>query len=250
MKQREVTAAGPRWRMAMVLLMIGGTRSLAAQLSPADSAQLVTTTRGLIGAITPGDTVPWARALAPEWFLTDEAGSRLGRAEFLASMHPLPAGQAGTLTFANWHLTGSGPVAVISYDIDERHDYYGQLLYTRFHSTDTYLRRGSRWWQIASQALALPRVVAGEPIADSLARVYSGGYRLTQGITLMIIADDSGLVLARPGRPTQRLRALDATIFVRDSIRGFWVFEREAGGGVSRLVNWRDNNPVVWTRER
>lgn len=236
--------------LPMLLLLLPWAAPARAQLTAADSAHIVATTRALVAAITPGDTAPWARVLAPDWFLTDEAGSRLGRSEFLAGMHPLPAGQAGSLSFLNWHLTGSGPVAVISYDIDEEHQYYGQLLRTRFHATDTWQRRGGRWWQIASQALALPRVVPGERVAEALARAYAGPYRLTPEIRLTVVADDSGLALVRAGRPPQRLRALDATIFVRDSIRGFWVFERDSAGAVDRLVNWRDNNPVTWTRER
>lgn len=241
-----------RWSLLLqVLLLLGGTAGgVGAQVSAADSAHIVTTTQGLIEAITPGDTVPWSRVLAPNWFLTDEAGTHVGRGEFLAGMRPLPPGQSGTLTMANWRLTGAGPVVVITYDVDEEHDYYGQRLITRFHLTDTWVRRGGRWWQIAAQALALPRVVAGIPVADSLARAYAGSYRLTPEIALTIVPDDSGLALVRTGRPPQRLRALDATIFVRDSVRGFWVFERDSTGAVNRLVNWRDNNPVVWTRER
>jgi hypothetical protein len=242
---KNITAA------LLLAAVLGGRASrLGAQVAPADSARIVATTRALVDAITPGDTVPWARALANDWFLTDEAGSRLSRAEFLEGLGPLPAGQSGTLTMANWHLTGSGPVVVITYDIDEEHHYYGQRLQTRFHSTDTWVRRGGRWWQIASQALALPRVVAGVSIADSLARQYAGNYRLTPEIALSIVPDDSGLALVRKGRPAQRLRALDATIFVRDNVRGFWVFERDSTGAVDRLVNWRDNNPVVWERGR
>ncbi len=241
-----------RWSLPLQIILLFGARAagVGAQVSAADSAHIVTTTHALINAITPGDTVPWSRVLAPNWFLTDEAGTHVGRSEFLAGMQPLPAGQSGTLTMANWRLTGAGPVVVITYDVDEAHDYYGQRLQTRFHLTDTWVRRGGRWWQIAAQALALPRIVTWIPVADSLARLYAGSYRLTPEIGLTVVSDDSGLALVRTGRPAQRLRALDAAIFVRDSVRGFWVFERDSTGAVTRLVNWRDNNSVVWARER
>jgi len=42
---------------------------------------------------------------------------------------------------------------------------------------------------------------------------------------------------------------LDDRLFIRHGVRGFWVFERDPAGAVTRLVNWRDNNAVVWHRE-
>ncbi|HEU0300703.1 MAG TPA: hypothetical protein VFR37_14635, partial [Longimicrobium sp.] len=40
----------------------------------------------------------------------------------------------GVLRVADWHVVGTADVAVMSYDIDEEHDYYGQHLRTRFHA--------------------------------------------------------------------------------------------------------------------
>ena len=222
---------------------------LAAQVPARDSARLVTITRELIEAITPGDSTVWARTLAPSWFLSDEEGHHITRGEFLASMHPLPAGQHGSLTVARWALTGDSSAAVISYDVDETHDFYGQRLATRFHVTDTYVRRQGRWWQLASQVTALPTPVAGVAVPASVTEDYVGTYALTPKIRLTIVASDSGLALQQPGRPPQRLYALDSRIFIRHGVRGFWVFERDSSGAVAALVNWRDNNAVTWRRE-
>jgi hypothetical protein len=60
---------------------------------------------------------------------------------------------------------------------------------------------------------------------------------------------DSGLVLVRAGRGPQALYALDDRLFIRHGVRGFWVFERDSTGAVKDLVNWRDNNAVVWRRQ-
>ncbi len=236
--------------LGLVVLLLTRTPTLSAQLTAADSTQLVAITRRLLDAITPGDTVPWASVLAPDWFQTDEEGRHVTRADFLAGMAPLPAGQSGTLTLGRYHLVGNRQMAVVSYDIEEEHHYYDQLLRTRFHTTESYARNRHGWQQVASQVTALPTPVVGLPLADARKAAYTGAYRLTPEIALEIIADDSGLVLQRPGRPGARLRALDDRLFVRNGVRGFWVFEHDTAGHITTLVNWRDNNPVTWVRQR
>ena len=233
----------------LILLALAAQPALA-QVSPADSAYLVTTSQALMNAVTDGDSAVWARQLAPNWILSDEEGNLSGRGEFLAGLHPLPAGQSGKITLSRWQLTGGPGVAVIAYDADEEHHYYGQLLRTRFHITDTYVRSGDQWQQLASQVTALPRPIAGEQPPATLGREYAGTYQLTPEIRMTVVAGDSGLTLGRPGRPAQRLYGLDDRLFIRHGVRGFWVFERDGSGAITTLVNWRDNNPVTWRRIR
>ena len=220
-----------------------------AQVTSRDSAQLVAMAQLLMDAITTGDTAVWARHIVPTWFIADEEGRIIPRKEFLETLKPLPPGQSGTLTVLNPTLVGARDVAVISYDIDEVHHFYDQLLLTRFHATDTYVRRGGRWVQQASHLSATPRPIPGIRVPQELARTYAGTYRLTPDITLSIAPRDSGLVMTTAGRPEQRLHALDDRMFIRHGVRGFWVFQRDSTGMVKRLTNWRDNNAVVWTRE-
>lgn len=195
---------------------------LRAQIPARDSVELVRITRTLVAAITPGDSLPWNRYLAPDWFLTDEEGNRIGRPEFLSDLQPLPVGQHGTLTASSWHLTGSG----------------------------TYVLRQGGWRQLASQVTALPTPIAGVILPTAILSGYPGTYRLTPALTLRVALGDSGLTVQRGDRPPQRLYALDDRLFIRHGVRGFWVFERDSTGAVTSLVHWRDNNPVVWSRER
>jgi len=218
-----------------------------AQVSAADSAWFVATTQSLLDAVTNGDSTTWAAVLAPDWLMSDEEGNRPTRATFLASLHPLASGQHGKLTLADWHLVGDSTLAVFSYDADEWHDYYGQVLRTRFRTSDTWIKRRGRWLQLASSVTALPTQIAGVAISSATAREYAGEYALTPEIRIRVVATDSGLALQSQGHPPQPLRALDDRLFVRDGSRGFWVFEL-TGRSVTRLVNWRDNNPVVWRR--
>jgi hypothetical protein len=232
-----------------VLLLASLAAPAAAQVPAADSTWLVATTQSLLDAVTSGDTAVWAPYLDPAWFQATEEGEIVDRAEFLADLRGLPQGQKGKLTLSRRRLTGNSAVAVLSYDADEWHDFYGQELRTVFHITDTWIRSGGRWRQLASQATALPRPIAGVPVPPRLAREYAGRYALTPDIRLTIAANDSGLVMTRQGGSSQRLHALDNRLFVRHGARGFWLFERDSTGRVTRLVNWRDNNPVAWRRE-
>jgi hypothetical protein len=232
-----------------VFLLASLAAPAAAQVPAADSTWLVATTQSLLDAVTSGDTAVWAPHLAPDWLQATEEGEIVDRAEFLAGLRGLPPGQNGKLTLTRRRLTGSSDVAVLSYDADEWHDFYGQELRTVFHITDTWIRSGRQWRQLASQVTALPRPIAGVPVPPRLAREYAGRYALTSDIRLTIAATDSGLVMARQGGSSQRLHALDDRLFVRHGVRGFWLFERDSTGRVTRLVNWRDNNPVVWRRE-
>lgn len=240
-------------RIAMTTFALAAASAASAsaartQLTAADSAAFVRITQSLLDAITYGDSAVWAPHLAPAWFIVDEEGNRIARNDFLPMLRGLPPGQSGVLRVADWHLVGDGVVAVLSYDIDEEHDYHGQHLRTRFHATDTWVREGGGWRMLASQVTALPTPVAGRPLPRGLLDDYAGTYVLADEITMEIAVADDGLQIVRGSAPPDPLRALTETIFIRDGRRGFYLFERDESGAVVRLVHWRDNNPVVWRR--
>lgn len=234
--------------LAAIALAAATARPSLAQVSPADSAAFVAITQQLMDAITNGDSSVWAPHLSPRWFITDEEGQHVPRTEFLAGLRGLPAGQRGQLKVTRWHLVGGPQVAVLSYDIDEWHDFYGQELRTRFHATDTWVREDGAWKMLASQMTALPTPIPGRRVARRLLVQYEGRYALTPEIVLRVAVRDSGLVLIRSNGTPEPLYALDDRIFIRHGVRGFWVFERNEQGAVTQLVNWRDNNAVVWRR--
>jgi hypothetical protein len=72
-----------------------------------------------------------------------------------AGLHPLPPGQQGKLTLTRRHLTGGPAVAVISYDADEEHHYYGHVLPPRrtwvLGVRARHVRRGHDIGQLAGQ---------------------------------------------------------------------------------------------------
>ena len=226
----------------------GSARPIEAQVTAADSTFFVRVTQQMLDAVTSGDTTVWARYLAPEWVETDEEGRYISRTDQLAAMHPLPAGQHGSLTLDRWKFMAEGGTVVMTYDADEVHDFYGQRLITVFHSTDTWVKRRGRWRQIATQQTALPRPVTGEPTPSAEVAADTGTYVLPPVLRMQVAADDSGLTVARGGAAPQRLYQLTRGIFIRHGMRGFWVFEPGADGRVARLVWWRDNNRVAFDR--
>lgn len=234
--------------LVVAVLILCDAPAICAQVSRGDSAMFVAVTQQLLDAITDGDTAAWARHLSPRWTITDEEGRRIGRTDFVRDLHPLPSGQSGKLRLADWHLVGTPTVTVMSYAADEEHVYYGQRLVTRFRQTDTWAREGKAWRMLASQITALPTPIEGRVIPRRVLDAYAGEFALAPDITLTIAVADSGLYLVRTSRPAERLYAIDERIFVRHGVRGFWLFERDSAGAVSRLVNWRDNNPVIWRR--
>lgn len=216
---------------------------LRAQLTSVDSASVTAVTQRLLDAITNGDSAVWARYLSPRWLITDEEGHRMSRAEYLPTLHGLPSGQSGTLRVVDWRSVSSAGTLISSYVADEEHHYYGQVLRTRFSITDVWVRETDGWRMLSSHVTALPTPIAGRAIPRRKLDAYAGEYVLTPGISLTIAISDSGLELIRRGNH-ERLYALDERIFVRHSVRGFWVFAGDS------LVNWRDNNAVTWLRQQ
>jgi hypothetical protein len=225
-------------------------RAKAATSTAPDSTWLLATTNAMLDAITTGDSTKWAPFLARDWIITDEEGGQTGRAEFVAGLHPLPAGQSGELDVGRWTMRRRAQTVVFSYDIEESHNFYGQHLQTRFHNTDVWVPDGDRWRMIASQVTALPTPIEGVAVPAAVLQRYVGEYELTPEIHLTIAATDSGLTLQRGTRPADRLYALNDRTFIRHHVRGFLLFESGQGGAVTRMVQWRDNNAVVWKRRR
>ncbi len=242
-----MTLSHPRWALLGLALLIA-PRAAAGQIATADSSTLITATQGMMDAIVTGDTTAWAPWLLPQWFLTDEEGHHIARSPFLAGLHPIPTGQSGAIAVTNPHFAVAPGVIVLSYDSDEWHNYYGQMLRTRFHSSDTWVGQAGAWRMLTSQVTALPTPIAGRTIDPSTLQQFAGTYRLTPEIALAISVGDSGLIMTRGAGTPERFYSIDDRIFIRHGVRGFWLFERDNGSAVVRLVNWRDNNGVVWER--
>jgi hypothetical protein len=203
----------------------------------------------LLDAITAGDPTVWDRHLAENCIVGTEDGRTLDKQQMLAEIRPLPAAYKGSLTMANVQVREHGDVAIISYDIPEKLELYGQTLHTRFHSTDTYLKRDGRWRVIALQLQVLPSELEPVSVDPKLFDAYVGRYQLAPDVVYVVTREGNRLMGERLGREKEELLPKSETIFsVRGKPRGEKVFVKDSEGRFTRLIDRRDNNDLVWTR--
>jgi hypothetical protein len=233
-----------------VFLLASIAAPVAAQVPPADSAWLVATTQSLLDAVTSGDTAIWAPQLAPDWFQATEEGEIVDRAEFLAGLRALPRGQKGK----------SHPHPPSSHRQLRR----GRAQLRRGRVA-RLLRPGAanglphhRHLDSLRRTMAAARVAGHGPAPPDSGRTCAPAARTRVCGSLCPHLgnppDDRGHRFRSRDDPAGWLEpavhALDDRLFVRHGVRGFWLFERDSSGRVTGLVNWRDNNPVAWRRER
>ena len=221
----------------------------AQERAASTESELKRITQELLDAVTAGDRTVWDRHLADSCLIGTEDGRTLVKAQMIEEISPLPAGYKGSLTIANVQVRDHGDVAVISYDIPEKLELYGQTLNTRFHSTDTYLRRDGRWRLIALQVQVLPSELEPVAVDPKIFDAYVGRYQLASDTVYVVTREGNRLMGERLGREKEELLPKSETIFfVRGKPRGEKVFVRDVKGQVTRLIDRRDNNDLVWTR--
>lgn len=222
----------------------------AAQ-QPADSttAELVRISQALMDAVAPGDTATWNRWLAADGLFTDENGRTRTRAEVLAELGPLPPGYVGHIRVANARAAVAGETAVLSYDAMEELTLYGQRLDTRFHSTDTFVRRDGGWRLIGQQVQVIPAELRPVAVNPATFDALVGTYELGPGVTIEIRRGADRLIAQRTGRAPEELLPLGCDrFFRRGAPRGERFFVRDAAGRVMGMVDRRDNLDLLWRR--
>ena len=135
-----------------------------AQVTIEDSIQfskeLINIEQMLMDTIPSGDTTTWSHYLDERFFIVTEDGSRLSRAEFIASMSPMPKGYSGWIKVVNPKISFYGNTAVINYVADEHEFVYGQGLHTTYSTINTYIKKDHGWKIIASQVFEIPALPA------------------------------------------------------------------------------------------
>lgn len=240
------------WAAALAVLPVPAAAqradSPAVQDTAAVAAELTRIAQALLDAVAAADTAVWGRYLADDALFTDEMGRTYTKAELLALMRPLPPGFSGTLRVSGPRMVARGDVAVLTYDALEDEEIFGQRIRTRYHTTDTFVRRDGGWRIIASQVQVLPgdpTPVAADPASYG---AYVGRYLLGGDIVLEVARDGERLVMGPPGGEKDELLPLGGTRFFRRGRRGEVIFVADEQGRVTRMIQRRDNNDVVWRR--
>lgn len=237
-----------------------GAWMLAAWLASADlagaapatgvAAELRRQTQALLDAVGKGDVAVWRRLADERLVHVDETGAVRTKAALLAEMRPLPPGLVGSLQVEAFAVEQHGNVAVATHEDHERLDYYGQMLDSRFRTTDTWVRvAGSGWQLIASQVIALQQ----DPPAIAMTREalcgYAGQFVLDDATSATVRCVDQGLSIERTGRPpvVYRPEATDV-FFAKGEPRTRRIFQRDAAGAIVGFVDRREGRDIRWRR--
>jgi hypothetical protein len=227
----------------------------AASVPPAVSAEAVEAElRRLIqenlDAIGRGDREVWTRNALEDLVHVDEEGTVRSRAQLLEELRPLPPGLVGRLTVGALQVARHGDTAVATHEDLEHLDYFGQVIESRWRSTDVWLRTPGGWKLAGQQVLALQ----ADPPAARLAREqlcgYEGTYRLTAEITAAVSCTDEGLSVQRSGRPPVVYRPEVADVFFAPGQpRTRRIFERDAAGRITGFVDRREGHDIRWRKD-
>jgi hypothetical protein len=132
--------------------------------------------------------------------------------------------------------------------LDETETIFGQKLRARYHTTDTWVRRGDAWQIIAEQVLRYYEDPAPGKADVGKYAEYSGTYELAPGKTLTVTSDGAALYSQSPGKARAALVPEAADIFFRPGVEGRRLFRRDERGNVDALIDRRDNEDVVWRK--
>ncbi|HEY0782166.1 MAG TPA: DUF4440 domain-containing protein [Thermoanaerobaculia bacterium] len=210
--------------------------------------ELLAITRELLASVATGKGKEvWDRYLLPECLIADSSGQISSRDEVVAQFPTQPA-PPGKYDVDNPVARVNGDVAVLSYDLTEHQDVFGQAIAQRFHATDTYVHRDGIWRILSSQGTQLavePPVGRAHP--ESYA-AYVGTYRIGPDITYTVTRDGDHLYGERKGQPKEELLPETPDVFFRRGLPGRRIFDRDASGKVTRMLDRKEGQDLVWAR--
>jgi hypothetical protein len=221
------------------------------QLSPdAVVSQLKRATQELLDAVAPGETAVWQKYLADGCIYTDEEGNVKIKEDLLKELKPLPKGYVGTIKMGEPKVFIQPDVIVMSHRDREDLELYGQKLITWFHSTDTWAKQNDGQWKlVAVQVMAIPNERKPIVVSAKTLDAYVGQYQLAPEVTYTITREGEKLFGQRTGRAREELLPLCADTFFRKGVwRGEKVFDKDSKGTVTRMLDRRENNDLVWKR--
>src|SRR4029453_13697933 len=136
------------------LILLAAAPAGAAD-DPALAAELQAKTQALVDAIAPGDAKTWDAATDPALMFITENNEVLTKDALLKELTPLPKGLVGHIKVTDYKLQRHGDSAVATYIADESLDYHGQLLKTKFRTTDAWQHTPAGWKMVSSMTLSV-----------------------------------------------------------------------------------------------
>ncbi len=210
--------------------------------------ELVRRTQELLDGVTAGDRKPFERYFADDALDHDEKGRSMDKKALLADITPPPPHWSGSLRLSHPESRIAGNTAILSYDLEETETISNQTVQTRYHTTDTWLRRGGTWQIIAEQALRYYADPAtGKPEVAKYAD-YAGVYELEPGRTREVSSQGESLFMQRNGKDKELLLTETGDLFFRKDVEGRILFRRNAQGKVDALIDRRNNEDIIWRK--
>jgi hypothetical protein len=236
--------------MAVAVLALAGALFAALTAEAPSDAELVARSQALMAAIAPGEVEVWRDTVAPDAVFTDEDGHVRSGAEAVKEIKPLPPGYSGEIKLESTRVDRYGRTAAVTYDAMETELIFGQTLHTRYRTTDVYQPVDGAWRIVASHTQVLPSeakpLAKPAPLGD-----FAGVYRLGPTDRVTISVEGGVLYATRGEQPREALIALGGDHFARKGRnRGERIFVRDATGRVTGFADRRDNNDLMWRRER
>jgi hypothetical protein len=225
------------------------SRARAHPAAETTEAELRRTTQEMLDAIAPGQVEVWQRYTHERLMHVDENGTVRNKQELLAELTPLPPGLVGRIAIDQFKAAVHGDVAVVAHEDQEHLDYHGQILRSRFRSSDTWLRTPEGWRLIAQQTAAVLRDPPAVTLTNEQLCAYNGSYSLTKDITATVRCAEGGLTAERTGRPAAKYvpEVLDV-FFVAGQPRIRRIFLRDDKGKVTGFVDRREGEDVRWVK--
>jgi len=213
------------------------------------AAELKAKTQTLVDAIAPGKTATWQEATDPNLVFVTESNEVLTRTDLLKELTPLPKGLVGSIKVTDYRLLRHGNTAVATYIADETLDYHGQILKTKFRTTDTWYYEDRSWKMIGSMTLAVLNDPPAISLPPSMLDEYVGSYELTPDIHYTVRVDKGHLFGQREGGKEVELQAEAPNLFfVAGSPRSRKVFYRDLSGRVTGFGDRREGQDIKWKR--
>jgi len=237
-------------QLLLLSLFVIGLFPLSGCNSKPDITQeeLVRRTQELSDAVAVGNQTPWKKYFADDCMYFDEKGSNKNKQAVVADIVALPPGYSGSIAVEHVQSHIDRKVAIMSYDLNEKENVFGQALTARYHETDTWLRRNGQWQIVAGQVLRYYEDPAAGDVDTRTYADYVGIYALAPGKTLTISQDGQQLYRRRGDAPKDALIPETTGIFFRKGVEGRILFRRAPQGRVDALIDRRNNEDLLWKK--
>jgi Domain of unknown function (DUF4440) len=235
-----------------LLLSLAAPATLPGQDTTMTQAELVRRTQELFDAVVPGNPAPWKKYYAEDCLYHDEKGRSLDKAKLIADISPMPRGYSGSIKIVNVESRITNCVAILTYDLDESENIFGQELRARYHETDTWLKRSKDWQIVAAQAFRYYEDPARGPTDLLKFAAYAGAYELSKDSPrrTIVTADGANLFMERTDGKKVQLFPESGDLFFRKGVEGRILFRFVADGKIDALIDRRNNEDVIWKKVR